>query len=269
MIAVDIARILFKLKVNDAELLETEYQRIEERRADLVARMYVEEGGYILHIEIQNQNDPGMPLRMLRYGTDILSHYPDEELRQYLLYIGKAPLNMADGIEQPGHSYHYPIIDMHNIDCQQMIELDTPDALVLAILCDFGDKPKEEVLHYLVTRLDQLTGENEAEFRNYFSMMEILSTNRDLEKLLKEEEKMLSQVKLSELPSYEIGMEAGMQQGMQQGEVTLLVRLIEKKFGPLEPQTTQKLEKATTEQLEQWASNILEANTLEELFARH
>ena len=59
MIAVDIARILFKLKVNDAELLETEYQRIEERRADLVARMYVEEGGYILHIEIQNQNIPG------------------------------------------------------------------------------------------------------------------------------------------------------------------------------------------------------------------
>ncbi|MBT3404472.1 MAG: DUF4351 domain-containing protein [Gammaproteobacteria bacterium] len=61
----------------------------------------------------------------------------------------------------------------------------------------------------------------------------------------------------------------GMQQGIQQGEVALLVRLIEKKFGPLDLQTTQKLENATTDQLEQWASSILEANTLEELFPRH
>ena len=33
-LAVDIAQILFKLDVTDAEILETEYQRIEERRSN-------------------------------------------------------------------------------------------------------------------------------------------------------------------------------------------------------------------------------------------
>ena len=46
-LAVDIAQILFGLNVSDAEILETEYQTIEDRRADLVARMWGEEGDFI------------------------------------------------------------------------------------------------------------------------------------------------------------------------------------------------------------------------------
>jgi hypothetical protein len=55
------------------ELLETEQQRIELRRADLVARVRQRhsEESFILHLEIQNDNDAAMPLRMLRYFTDI------------------------------------------------------------------------------------------------------------------------------------------------------------------------------------------------------
>jgi hypothetical protein len=36
--------------------------------------------------------------------------------------------------------YKYNLIDMKNIDCETFIKLDTPDALVLSILCDFKDK---------------------------------------------------------------------------------------------------------------------------------
>ncbi len=74
-IAVDLATILLELDIDpeSLELLATETQRIEERRADLVAR--VQDGrtreSYLLHIEIQNHNDVKMPLRMLRYYTDI------------------------------------------------------------------------------------------------------------------------------------------------------------------------------------------------------
>ncbi len=35
-IALDIATYLFKLEITEAELLETEFQRVEERRADLL-----------------------------------------------------------------------------------------------------------------------------------------------------------------------------------------------------------------------------------------
>ncbi|MFZ1232299.1 MAG: hypothetical protein WAQ53_03405 [Thiofilum sp.] len=75
-LAADIANILLHLDVehDSVELLQTEQQRIESRRADMVARMRRRTTGerFILHVEIQNANDPTMPIRMLRYLTDIV-----------------------------------------------------------------------------------------------------------------------------------------------------------------------------------------------------
>ena len=149
---------------------------------------------FILHIEIQNGNDKTMPVRMLRYRTGIMAHYPKEEIHQYLVYIGKKNLSMVDHIHQKGLKYNYTIIDMHQVDCQTMIAQDTPDAIVLAVLCDFKGKPEREMLHFLLHRLQKLTADNEAKFREYVTMMEILSTNRDLQQLLEEEKRMLSQI---------------------------------------------------------------------------
>ena len=99
-ILVDVATYIFKLQLETVELIETEQQRIEDRRADLVARVVDSNGqAFILHLEIQNQNQSNMPDRMLRYLTDIRLNYPNEALFQYLLYIGKNALTMPDGIE--------------------------------------------------------------------------------------------------------------------------------------------------------------------------
>ena len=71
-ILLDMAVYLFKLELVDAERLFTETQRIEDRRADLVARVTPIQGEpFILHLEIQNNNDPQMAMRMLRYLSDI------------------------------------------------------------------------------------------------------------------------------------------------------------------------------------------------------
>jgi hypothetical protein len=68
----DMAIYLFQLDLVDAELLSTEEQRIEDRRADLVAKVTTAQGEpFILHLEIQNANDGQMALRMLRYLTDL------------------------------------------------------------------------------------------------------------------------------------------------------------------------------------------------------
>ena len=48
-------------------------------------------------------------------------------------------------------------------------------------------------------------------------MLEILSTNRGLEKLVHKGVKMLSQIKLEDIPSFKEGMEKGLQKGMQKG----------------------------------------------------
>ncbi len=108
--AVDIARVLLNLKVERAEMVETDFQRIENRMADLVARMWDETGEFLLHMEIQNSNDPKMIWRMLRYRTELGYHYPKLPVRQYLLYIGQKRLAMADRLALEDLNYHYRII---------------------------------------------------------------------------------------------------------------------------------------------------------------
>lgn len=222
------------------------------------------DGRFILHIEIQNDNHRQMVWRMLRYRSEIGHAHPEHDIRQYLIYIGKASLVMPDHPQQTGLLYRYHIIDMHTVDCRTLLTQDNPDALVLAILCDFKGRPEREVVHYILQRLRQLTGDNESRFREYLRMLEILSTNRALEAIIEEEHKMLSQIDQTRLPSYRIGM----QQGMQQGQEKVLEKLLTRRFGALNEETLARLRNADLKQLEQWVDNLLDAPTLEDVFNR-
>lgn len=62
------------------------------------------------------------------------------------------------------------------------------------------------------------------------------------------------------------GMQQGRQEGRQQGEQTLLRKQLVRRFGPLDDDTEQRLQQATTDQLEQWAENLLDAQSLAEVF---
>ena len=91
----DMATYLLRLDLIDAELLSTEEQRIEDRRADLVAKVTPARGDpFILHLEIQNANDGQMPVRMLRYLTDIHLAHRGQRVHQCLIYIGPERLTM-------------------------------------------------------------------------------------------------------------------------------------------------------------------------------
>jgi predicted transposase YdaD len=210
---------LLKLDIvpDQVELLSTEYYRVEERRADILVRVQsaADHAPGLLHLEIQNNNHPQMPLRMLRYYTDIRLRWPDESLQQYLIYIGRKTLTMPDGIA--AFNYRYQVIDMRTIDCTLLLGEDTPDALVLAILCDFKDRPAEDIIEYIIRRLYELTQDNGADFRRYFHMLEVLGNNRDLSEKIQETRQMLTDFNIEELPSYQYVLERGVQKGMQRG----------------------------------------------------
>lgn len=269
-IAIDLATILLGLDVepDSLELLESEQRRIEERQADLVVRLRLRGAAAttLLHIEIQNDNDPMMVWRMLRYRTDIAFSHPGEPVRQYLIYIGRQPLRMGDGIDEPKLRYGYELLDMRTIDCESLLRQDNPDALVLAILCDFKGHDPQEVVNHILTRLHQLLGEKPKRLREYLGMLQILSGNRDLSTQFKEAEKMLTRIEVEKLPFYQIGMERGLEKGIEKGEAALLSRMLRKKFGALPPNLAQRLEQADSTHLEAWGDRVLTANTLEEIF---
>jgi hypothetical protein len=57
--------------------------------------------------------------------------------------------------------------------------------------------------------------------------------------------------------------------GEAKGEAKVLTRQLTKRFDPLSPDTTQRLNTATADQLELWADRILDAPTLDAVFAEH
>jgi predicted transposase YdaD len=61
------------------------------------------------------------------------------------------------------------------------------------------------------------------------------------------------------------GIQEGRQEGRQEGELTILRRLIERRFGTLPAWAEQRLGAASTEQLEELATRVLDAARLEDL----
>ncbi len=59
----------------------------------------------------------------------------------------------------------------------------------------------------------------------------------------------------------------GRQEGVQKGELNVLLRQLTRRFGPLDDATQLRLQQASLEELERWADNILDAESLEEVFA--
>ena len=224
----DLARHLLDLDAEAVQVLETQNQRVEDRRADLVARMRQADGeAFLLHIEIANNNVSNMPLRMLRYYTDIRLAGHSGPIRQFLIYIGADPLTMPAGLAEPELlDYCYSLIDMHQIDCTGLLTQDNPDALVLAILCDFGDRKPQEVVTYIMHRLRELLGADERGFREHMTMLHILSRNRDLQEQLEEAEHMLTEIDIESMPFFAIGFERGEERGREEGEAQVVRRLL-------------------------------------------
>jgi hypothetical protein len=178
-IAVDIAVYLLHLDINphEVELLTTEHQRIEDRRADLVVKLkYRSQESFILHVEIQNSNERLMPLRMLLYYTDIALQHPKLRIEQYVIYIGKRALSMPAQVQGSDWCYRYHLIDMRHIDSEVFIAQDNPDALLLAVLCDFKARDAQEMVNYIVLRLQSLLKDDSKQFQDYFTMLDINTT---------------------------------------------------------------------------------------------
>lgn len=60
--------------------------------------------------------------------------------------------------------------------------------------------------------------------------------------------------------------EEGRQEGLREGEARLLLRLLERKFGRLDPQVRERVRGADADRLLDWGERMLSADRLEDVF---
>ncbi|MGZ8217044.1 hypothetical protein [Methylomagnum sp.] len=122
-------------------------------------------------------------------------------------------------------------IDLYAVDCGEFLRQDSPDAWVLAILCDFGQRLPRDVVHLILTRLQQWFGDNPPRLREYVEMLDVLADNRDLSLDIYEEMNMLN-INVEKLATYRMGMEKGREEGEHHQALEIAKRMLNAGYEP-------------------------------------
>lgn len=108
----------------------------------------------------------------------------------------------------------------------------------------------EELESRLWHHIENIEGERNVK---YVTSVERLAIERGMEKGMQK--------------GMEKGLEKGREEGRAQGSRALLARQLTIRFGPLPAPVAERLACATSEQLERWAERVLDARSLDDVFA--
>ncbi|MGQ5489538.1 Rpn family recombination-promoting nuclease/putative transposase [Thauera sp. ZXT1-4] len=266
-----------------------------------------EEDWLCVHIEVQGEVDPGFERRMFVYNYRIFDTYDRPVASLAVLADDDPTWRPDRfEYERLGcrHSLHFPVAKLvdYIADEESLLANPSPFALITAAHLYTRRTRKSPARRFdAKRRLVRLL------YQRNWSRQRIIDLFRVLDWILKlpdslerqlwqdieniEGERNVTYVSSIERFAIERGMKKGMQQGIeqgieqgiqqgiekgiargiekgiQQGLAQSLQRQLNRRFGPLSAEVTLQLENATPEQLETWTDRVLDARTIEEVFA--
>jgi predicted transposase YdaD len=247
--------------------LDVELPKVQNLRLDLLGETV--DGG-LVHVELQSSNDAAMPLRMAEYCLGVyrlFGRFP----RHVVLYVGEQQLGMASKLSGPDVLFQYRVIDIRTLNGDRLLESEEVGDNVIAILARLRDD--KEAVHRIVERIAGLAmAEREtalaqlmilAGLRHLSGMVELETRKMPIDVDIREHEVLGPMFKEERLE----GRKEGRREGRQEGELTILRRLIEKRFGPLPKWAAEKLAALPAPDLEDLSEQVLDAKSLEELLS--
>ncbi|MBV5299952.1 MAG: Rpn family recombination-promoting nuclease/putative transposase [Rhodoferax sp.] len=265
------------------------------RRADDVV-WRIKAGGEWLYlyimIEFQSTVDGWMAVRVMTYvgllyqdlirRQEVLPHHRLPPVLPIVLYNGDAQWHAATDIaalipKAPGlvskylPKLEYLLIDQNQYSPAQLAPLKNLAAAVIR----FEHPASAAALLELIDSLNDWLADN-PELKRTFAIWiravllrqgkfkQVLPKVRDLKEL---KMSLAARFDLWETQWFQEGEKKGEQKGEQKGQSGLLQRMLVRRFGPLPQDMVQRLSNATTDQLELWADRVLDARSLNEVFA--
>jgi hypothetical protein len=274
--------------VKDAEL----GKRLIDKLVQVTTHENANEWVYI-HIEIQGSHDHLFAQRIFTYNYRLYDKYrrpiaslallADDRTRWKPKHYGYELFGCRMGI-------HFPVAKLldYHADLEALLINPNPFALVTAAhLLTRQTKRNPQQRYAAKWRLAKLLYERDWDKQRIIDLFSVLDwmmqVPPELQRQLWHEIDQLERIhQMPYITSVErIGMEKGLQIGLQQGllegkiegkregELTLLLRQLNKRFGPINEAHQLRLNHATQEQLEYWAERVLDAQTIDEVFESH
>ena len=200
-------------------LLDSKLQATEEHEADFLVEVTQASGEpFLLHLEFQSTNDTTMSFRMLRYWLFIMQQYGQvlQDVRQYVIYVGKVPMEMDNTLSYDYLHYSYPLIDMRSVPASPFLASDKPVEIIFAVLCAYQDK--DLLVEQILQRLKETVVE-ELRLSKYIRQLEILSQLRNLQSTVHQKRAAMDMIyDIEQDPVYQEGIEYGEKRGEKKGQ---------------------------------------------------
>jgi len=263
--------------------LPTVHPVTRDRRMDFLALV---DDDSVQHLEWQADYEDDFSMRMLCYWVDAACTYPGRRIQQTVIQVGGTRL-LPDGFDRDGVSIRYRVIDARTVDRTPLLESPEIEDNILAIL--FGNDDLLAPVRLILSRIARL---DERPRRDAIAQVLILANFRRVAAMvMKEIETMSLQLDIEEdswlaelvrkgrdmgreegmekglEKGMEKGLEKGLEKGRMEGEALALLRLTEKRFGPVPDALQAQIMAFDTATLEACIDRVLEADSLETLFA--
>ncbi|MBF0488001.1 MAG: hypothetical protein HQK98_07550 [Nitrospirae bacterium] len=254
------------LKIVKSTVLETKLQVTNEREADFVFRVELEDCSVsLLHVEFQATNYSMMVYRELRYWVYLTEVHGIAPL-QYVFYIGNEPLTMKDSLSSNTTTHRYNLIDMRDVDCEKFLYSDKPEEVIISILCNYQQKGVKIFIREILSRLTELVPEETLRGK-YIRQVEVLSQLRDLQgEILKEAEAMALMYDMERDLRFKQGRERGVAEGLLRGERRGVEGMLEIKYGSAGLELMDMVSViGNVDKLEEFKNLIKKSDSLDEL----
>jgi hypothetical protein len=246
-----------------------------------------------IHVEVQGERDNAFTLRMFTYNYRLFDRYQCPIISLAVLADDNPHWRPSHfEFEELGcrHSFDFPIVKLLDY-ADQLAQLEVSDnafALVTAAHLRTSQTKHNPPARYAAKlALVRLLYQHDWSRQRILDLFAVLDWMMRLPEALEQKlwqdigeiegEKQMRYITSVErigmkrgwIEGNQIGLAEGKLEGKLEGETKLLVRLLTKRFGPLSAATQAQLDNATTDQLEHWADAILDAPTLDAVFAAH
>ena len=246
------------LAVDDVEnqLLPTELG-LDPIRAD--ALYFLPQRQQILHLEFQTipTSIPALPLRMLDYWVRIYRQHGCP-IEQVVIFL--KPTNAeAAYIEQfaVGNTTHrYRVVRLWEQDPAPLLA--NPALLPLAVLARTGSPTA--LMQQVADLVDMI--EEPGQQRNISACTQILASLKFEKNFVRQ---FLREEFMRESAIYQEILQTGRQEGRQEGEATLVLRLLTRRFGTLEPELRSQTSQLSIAELEELGEALLDFSSMQDL----
>ncbi len=240
--------------------LNVEAPKVSNRRVDLLGEL---PGGNLVHIELQSRNERDFAMRMGEYLFGIGRKYRRLP-RQVALYVGEARLRMKDHVEGPAAFVRFDLVDIREMDGERLLASANFGDNVLALLTRLGEQ-REAVRRILEQIAARRPGEREEALAELFI---IAGLRRMEDEARREATKMPILNDIMDNRVIGPAIRQGLKQGRAEGQMEILHSQIVKRFGRIPPAVAQRLAALKPAQLKRVGLRLLDAQRIEDLFAR-